>query len=286
MVGQISQIFFFALAVWFAVRLKRHPEKDGNMKKAMAEQRGTEYEDGMRKFFMINYLTAGFAFVMAVLIQIIFGMDDVPSMMIAGCVPWLVVVITQWHFTGKFSKLWMVCFAVWLVATIVCLIFYVKLRKPATVEVSDDYITAKGSAYSASIPVADIATTTILSDWPAISHGTDYLSTDKVNIGHFRLKSGESCMMFLCVDGGPVLEVRTVDGKLYYFNCATEEESLEMIAKVKQIVSVKLSAASRHCEERSSLENKHLPWIASSCLLAMTVKAKKNNRNNGNHRLY
>ena len=36
MVGQISQIFFFALAVWFAVRLKRHPEKDGNMKKGLA----------------------------------------------------------------------------------------------------------------------------------------------------------------------------------------------------------------------------------------------------------
>ena len=276
MVGQISQIFFFVLAVWFAIRLKRHPEKDGNMKKVMAEQRGTEYEAGMRKFFMINYLTAGFAFVMAVLIQIIFGMDDVPSLMIAGCVPWLVVVITQWHFTGKFSKLWMVCFAVWLVATIVCLIFYVKLRKPATVEVSDDYITAKGNAYSASIPVADIATTTILSDWPAISHGTDYLSTDKVNIGYFRLKSGESCMMFLCDDGGPVLEVRTVDGKLYYLNCATEEETLEMIAKVKQIVNVKLSVASCHCETSfrenvgSNPEIKSTYWIISSYLLAMT----------------
>ena len=279
MVGQISQIFVFALAVWFAIRLKRHPEKDGNMKKVMAEQRGTEYEKRMRKFFMINYLASGFAIVMAALIQIIFGMDDVPSMMIAGCVLWLVVVITQWRFTGVFSKRWMVVFAVWLVATIVCLMFYVKDRKPATVEVSDDYIKAKGSAYSASIPVADIATTTILSDWPAISHGTDYLSTDKVNIGHFRLKSGESCMMFLCVDGGPVLEVRTVDGKLYYLNCATEEETLEMIAKVKQIMNVKQSTASLHCEQRSIPDSKLLPWIASSFLLAMTQSVEKDNEN-------
>ena len=279
MVGQICQIFFFALAVWFAVRLKRHPEKDGNMKKAMAEQRGTEYEDGMRKFLMINYLTAGFAFVMAVLIQIIFGMDDVPSMMIAGCVPWLVVVITQWHFTGKFSKLWMVCFAVWLVATIVCLIFYVKLRKPATVEVSDDYITAKGGGYSASIAMSDVAEANVLSDWPDISLRTNGLSTDNVSIGHFRLKSGESCMMFLCVDGGPVLEVRTVDGGLYYFKCASEEETLEMITKVKQIMNVKQSTASLHCEQRSNPDSKLLPWIASSFLLAMTQSAAKDNEN-------
>ena len=43
-------------------------------------------------------------------------------------------------------------------------------------------------------------------------------------------------MLFLCDDGGPVLEVRTIDGGLYYLNCATEEETLEMISKVKQII--------------------------------------------------
>ena len=120
-----------------------------------------------------------------------------------------------------------------LVTFIVILFFFFKGSKPATVEVSDDYITAKGGGYSASIPVADVATTTVLSDWPAISLRTNGLSTDKISIGHFRLKGGESCMMFLCDDGGPVLEVRTEDGKLYYLNCATEEETLEMIAKVK-----------------------------------------------------
>ena len=112
-------------------------------------------------------------------------------------------------------------------------LFFFKGSKPATVEVSEDYITAKGGGYSASIPVADIETATILNDWPAISLRTNGLSTDNVSIGHFRLKNGESCMMFLCDDGGPVLEVRTADGGLYYLNCATEEETLEMIAKVK-----------------------------------------------------
>ena len=117
------------------------------------------------------------------------------------------------------------------------LFFFFKGSKPAMVEVSEDYIKAKGGGYSASIPVQNITSTTMLSRWPDISLRTNGLSTDKVSIGHFRLKGGESCMLFLCDDGGPVLEVRTADGSLYYFNCATEEETLEMIAKVKQQIS-------------------------------------------------
>ena len=124
-----------------------------------------------------------------------------------------------------------------VVAFAFILFFFFKGSKPATVEVSEDYITAKGGGYSASIPVQNITSTTMLSRWPDISLRTNGLSTDKVSIGHFRLKGGESCMFFLCDDGGPVLEVRTADGSLYYFNCATEEETLEMIAKVKQQIS-------------------------------------------------
>jgi len=120
-------------------------------------------------------------------------------------------------------------------ALAVMLVFFFKGDKPATVEVSEDYITAKGSGYSASIAMSDIAEANVLTDWPDISIRTNGLATEKVGIGHFRLKNGESCMMFVCIDGGPLLEVRTVDGKLYYLNCATEEETLEMIAKVKTL---------------------------------------------------
>jgi len=120
-----------------------------------------------------------------------------------------------------------------VVAFAVILIFFFKGNKPATVEVSGDYITAKGSGYSASIALSDITEANILTDWPSFPIRTNGIATDDVAIGHFRKKGGESCMLFVCDDGGPLLEVRTVDGKLYYFNCATEEETMEMIAKVK-----------------------------------------------------
>ena len=113
------------------------------------------------------------------------------------------------------------------------LFFFFKGSKPATVEVSEDYITAKGGGYSASIALNDIAEANVLANWPSFPIRTNGIATDEVGIGHFRKKGGESCMLFVCTDGGPLLEVRTVDGKLYYLNCATEEETLEMIAKVK-----------------------------------------------------
>ncbi len=117
------------------------------------------------------------------------------------------------------------------------LFFFFKGSKPATIEVSEDYITAKGGGYSASIAMSDITEANVLTDWPSFPIRTNGIATENVGIGHFRKKGGESCMLFVCDDGGPLLEVRTVDGGLYYLNCATEEETIEMIAKVKQQIS-------------------------------------------------
>ena len=129
-------------------------------------------------------------------------------------------------------KNWM-AIIITVVAFAVVLFFFFKGSKPATIEVSEDYITAQGGGYSASIPLNDITEANVLTDWPSFPIRTNGIATDDVGIGHFRKKGGESCMLFVCTDGGPLLEVRTVDGKLYYLNCATEEETLEMIAKVK-----------------------------------------------------
>ena len=67
-------LLMVSIPVWLALRVKRHPEKDRGMRRTMEEQRGAEYEAGMQKFFMVNYLTAGFAWVVAALLEIVFGM--------------------------------------------------------------------------------------------------------------------------------------------------------------------------------------------------------------------
>ena len=103
-------------------------------------------------------------------------------------------------------------------------------------EISSESIKVKGGGYHATIPVADIIADSVWEHWPGIALRTNGMSTNKANLGHFRLKNGENCMMFIHEDGGPLLELRTADGGLYYLNCATEEETLEMIEKVKKVM--------------------------------------------------
>lgn len=65
MVGPILLCVFLlimlAIPVWFAIRVKYHPEKDRGMRRVMEEHRGAEYEAGMQKFLMVNYVSTGVA---------------------------------------------------------------------------------------------------------------------------------------------------------------------------------------------------------------------------------
>lgn len=126
MIGQILLCVFLlimvAIPVWLAIRVKRHPEKDRGMRRVMEEQRGVEYEAGMQKFFIANYISSGVAWVVAALLEIFFHMESFHAMWIAGCGLCLVLVIAKWRFTGEFSKAGFVTFAIGLVLLVVYLI--------------------------------------------------------------------------------------------------------------------------------------------------------------------
>ena len=111
-----------AVPVWFAIRVMRHPEKDSGMRRVMEEQRGAEYEAGMQKFFMVNYLSTGLAWVLAALLEIVFHLESFLAMWIAGLVLCLMLVIAKWRFTGEFSKAGFVTFAIGLALLVVYMI--------------------------------------------------------------------------------------------------------------------------------------------------------------------
>ena len=135
--------------------------------------------------------------------------------------------------------------AIWsvVIIPILCMGLFLALvlwgNKGPKYEISNECIKVKGGGYHATIPVADIISDSVWEHWPGIAMRTNGMSTNKVNMGHFRLKNGENCMMFIHEDGGPLLELRTSDGGLYYLNCAKEEETMDMIAKVKQQIPEK-----------------------------------------------
>ena len=126
MTGTILLIAFLlimvSIPVWFAIRVKRHPEKDRGMRRVMEEQRGTEYEAGMQKFLMVNYISAGIAWVVAALIEIVFRLESFHAMWIAALGLCLVRVIAKWRFTGEFSKAGLVTFAIGLVLMVIYLV--------------------------------------------------------------------------------------------------------------------------------------------------------------------
>jgi len=115
-------LIMVAIPVWFAIRVKRHPEKDSGMRRVMEEHRGAEYEARMQKFFMVNYLSTGLAWVLAALLEIVFHIESFLAMWIAGLGLCLVLVIAKWRFTGEFSKAGFVTFAIGLALLVVYMI--------------------------------------------------------------------------------------------------------------------------------------------------------------------
>lgn len=126
MVGPILLCVFLlimlAISVWFAIRVKYHPEKDRGMRRVMEEQRGAEYEAGMQKFLMVNYVSTGVAWVVAALIEIVFHLESFLAMWITGLGLCLMLVIAKWRFMGEFSKAGFVTFAIGLALLVVYLV--------------------------------------------------------------------------------------------------------------------------------------------------------------------
>lgn len=218
--------------------------------------------EGLKRVVAITFAVTGFLLIVTATLSMVKVVDEMTSycVMIALVIAMLVpLFVAMWKYNGfgrvrngqdesqlaesqgksKLSEEKKTMIALWSVVIIpmLCIGLFLVLvlwgNKGPKYEISSDCIKVKGGGYHATIPVKEIASDTILEHWPPVALRTNGMSTNKVNMGHFRLKSGESCMMFVHEDGGPVLEVRTVDGGLYYLNCATEEDTKEMIAKVK-----------------------------------------------------
>lgn len=220
--------------------------------------------EGLKRVVAITFAVTGFLLIVTATLSMVKVVDEMTSycVMIALVIAMLVpLFVAMWKYNGfgrvrngqdeaqlaesqgksKLSEEKKTMIALWSVVIIpmLCIGLFLVLvlwgNKGPKYEISSDCIKVKGGGYHVTIPVADITSDTVLAHWPPVALRTNGMSTNKVNMGHFRLKSGESCMMFVHEDGGPVLELRTTDGGLYYLNCAKEEETLEMIEQVKAL---------------------------------------------------
>jgi len=220
--------------------------------------------DGLKRVVAIAFGVTGFLLIVTAALSMTKVIGEMTSVyvMIALVTAMLVpLFIAMWKYNGfgrdkenrlsnavkqkekKKNKI-----TIWVVVIITLLslalipILFLWGNKGPKYEISSDCIKVKGGGYHATIPVADIIADSVWEHWPGIALRTNGMSTNKANMGHFKLKNGEKCIMFIHKDGGPLLELRTADGGLFYLNCATEEETMEIIKEVKAAIHSRLSS--------------------------------------------
>lgn len=128
----------------------------------------------------------------------------------------------------KYSKLTWVIVGLSIVFVVVVLIF---ANKTPRIEVGEEIISISGM-YGRDIPLSKILSVELLEDMPPISMRTNGSSTGKYNKGHFRLKNGENCLLFIR-NQAPYIELRTSED-LYYINGDTKEETLGIFSKIEE----------------------------------------------------
>lgn len=214
--------------------------------------------EGLKKAVAITFGVTGFLMIVTAALSMtkVFGEMTSLYVMIALVTAMLVpLFIAMWKYNG-FGRdkenllsidvkqrgknknkitVWSVVVIILLSLALIPILFFWGNNGPKY-DISSECIKVKGGGYHATIPVADITSDSVWEQWPGIAMRTNGMSVPGVNMGHFRLKNGEECMLFILRKGGPLLELRTVDGGLYYLNCATEEETLEMIEQVKNVM--------------------------------------------------
>ena len=104
--------------------------------------------------------------------------------------------------------------------------------RPQQITVGEETVVISGM-YGKEIPVADIVSVELLEELPAIKMRTNGSDTGKYLKGHFLLKNGENCIIFVRYDMPPFIELRTTDG-LYYLNMSSKEETLSLFETVTQ----------------------------------------------------
>ena len=110
--------------------------------------------------------------------------------------------------------------------------------RPQQIKVGEDSVKISGM-YGREIPVADIVSVELVEALPHVKMRTNGSSTGRYSKGHFLLEDDEKCMLFVRHKMPPYIEIRTTEGGLYYLNCDTKEETLEMFSKLKETIDVK-----------------------------------------------
>ena len=128
---------------------------------------------------------------------------------------------------GAGSKLFWVLMGLTLVFVVT---IFALSSHPQKITVGEETVKISGM-YGCEIPIADIVSVELLDEMPPVSMRTNGSATGSRLKGHFLLKNGEKCMIFIRRQA-PYIELRST-GNLFYFNADSKEETDHLYQEIK-----------------------------------------------------
>ena len=119
----------------------------------------------------------------------------------------------------------------WVVMIFAALSLALSFR-PTRITVGEEVVKISGM-YGREIPASDIVSVDLLDAMPPIAMRTNGSDTGNRLKGHFKLKNGEKCLLFVKKQA-PYIELRTTDA-LYYLNADGKEETEHLFQQLKQV---------------------------------------------------
>lgn len=119
----------------------------------------------------------------------------------------------------------------WVVLVFAAFMLALSFRAPR-ITVGEETVKISGS-YGREIPVSDMVSVDLLDELPPIAMRTNGSDTGNRLKGHFKLKNGEKCLLFVKKQA-PYIELRTAD-QLYYLNADNREETEHLFQQLKQL---------------------------------------------------
>ena len=214
--------------VWAAIRVKRHPEKDRFMQRVMKEQKGADYEKGMQKCLIFNYLSFG---VSLVLFKWLEDLVDVDTILTIATAVFLVGLIVKWRYTGEFSK-WV--FVILSALLILGIGYHIWVSQSSKVKVLPEMLSMVGS-YNQKIPYQDIDSVFVVNELPETKRRYQGNNLFPYKRGVYRLKNGSNATFYVLGKEGPYLMMYTMytSPGLILVNRKTAAETEQLIEELR-----------------------------------------------------
>ena len=137
--------------------------------------------------------------------------------------------------SGKLEKSGKAAKIAWSFAWVVMIFAALSLAlsfRPTRITVGEEVVKISGM-YGREIPASDIVSVDLLDAMPPIAMRTNGSNTGNRLKGHFKLKTGEKCMVFIRKQA-PYIELRATDN-LYYLNADNREETETLYQQLEQL---------------------------------------------------